>query len=139
RQTGTRALCWSMSRRAEAGGMIRRPYAAHGARVGEAAQGLAGEHAGPPRDGARREHADAGDYAAAGISSASMSMSGYQRLNMTLRSPFSVCTRVCNNRCAPALDHCICCFLQKRLLTTSFTVDSTKLVVIASPWRYRSP
>jgi hypothetical protein len=24
------------------------------------------------------------------------------------------------------LDHCICCFLQKRLLTTSFTVDSTK-------------
>jgi hypothetical protein len=85
------------------------------------------------------EHADAGDYAAVGISSASMSMSGYQRLKMTLRSPLSVCTRVCNNRCAPALDHCIYCFLQNRLLTTSFTVDSTKLVVIASPWRYRSP
>src|SRR5256712_4749003 len=34
--------------------MIRRPYAAHRARVGEATQGLAGEHDGPPRDGARR-------------------------------------------------------------------------------------
>src|SRR5262245_19627485 len=32
-----------------------------------------------------------------------------------------------------------CCFLQKRLLTTSFTVDSTKPVAIGSPLRYRSP
>src|SRR5439155_8363761 len=41
--------------------------------------------------------------------------------------------RVCNNKWAPSLDHCICCFLQNRLLTTSFTVDSTKPVAIALP------
>src|SRR5712664_4758639 len=44
-----------------------------------------------------------------------------------------------NNKCAPSLDHCICCFLQNRLLTTSFTVDSTNPVAIGSPLRYRSP
>jgi hypothetical protein len=65
-----------------------------------------------------REQGDAGDYAAAGISSTSMSMSGYQRLKMTPNSPSSVLTRVCSNKCAPGLDHCICCFLQNRLLTT---------------------
>src|SRR5262249_9905067 len=81
----------------------------------------------------RGEHGDAGDYAATGISSTSRSMSGYQRLKMTPSSPFSVRTRVCNNKCAPSLDHCICCFLQNRLLTTSFTVDSTNPVAIASP------
>src|SRR5262245_6855668 len=77
-------------------------------------------------DGPRHlgEHGDAGGYAATGITSTSRSMSGYQRLKMALSSPFSVRTRVCNNKCAPSLDHCICCFLQKRLLTTSFTVDS---------------
>src|SRR5262245_59608660 len=85
------------------------------------------------------EHGDAGGYAATGISSISRSMSGYQRLKMALSSPFSVRTRVCNNKCAPSLDHCICCFLQKRLLTTSFTVDSTNPVAIGSPLRYRSP
>src|SRR5262249_12040664 len=85
------------------------------------------------------EHGDAGGYAATGISSASRSMSGYQRLKMVLSSPFSVRTRVCNNKCAPSLDHCICCFLQNRLLTTSFTVDSTNPVAIGSPLRYRSP
>jgi hypothetical protein len=66
----------------------------------------------------KREQGDAGDYAAAGISSTSMSMSGYQRLKMAPNSPSSVFTRVCSNKCAPGLDHCICCFLQKRLLTT---------------------
>ena len=81
-----------------------------------------------------REQGDAGDYAATGISSTSRSMSGYQRLKMTPSSPFSVRTRVCNNEWAPSLDHCICCFLQNRLLTTSLTVDSTKPVAIASPW-----
>src|SRR6266436_6752347 len=81
-----------------------------------------------------REQGDAGDYAAAGISLPSMSMSGYQRLKMAPNSPLSVFTRVCSNKCAPGLDHCICCFLQKRLLTTSFTVDSTTPVAIASPW-----
>src|SRR5262249_1457866 len=85
------------------------------------------------------EHGDAGGYAATGISSTSRSMSGYQRLTMALSSPFSVRTRVCNNKCAPSLDHCMCCFLQKRLLTTSFTVDSTNPVAIGSPLRYRSP
>src|SRR5215467_8214298 len=87
----------------------------------------------------QREHGDAGGYAATGISSTSRSMSGYQRLKMALSSPFSVRTRVCNNKCAPSLDHCMCCFLQKRLLTTSFTVDSTNPVAIGSPLRYLSP
>src|SRR5205809_7026198 len=81
-----------------------------------------------------REQGDAGDYAATGISSTSRSMSGYQRLKMAPSSPFSVRTRVCNNKWAPSLDHCICCFLQNRLLTTSLTVDSTKPVAIALPW-----
>src|SRR5262245_9303684 len=58
---------------------------------------------------------------------------------MPANSPFNVRTRVCNNKCAPSLDHCICCFLQKRLLTTSFTVDSTNPVAIGSPLRYLSP
>src|SRR6266853_1409579 len=82
-----------------------------------------------------REHGDAGDQAASGNSSTSIS--GYQRLNTVLNSRLSVLTRVCNSRCAPRLLHCICCFLQKRLLTTWFTVDSTKPVAIASPLRYR--
>src|SRR5919201_1106023 len=82
-----------------------------------------------------REQGDAGGYAATGLSSTSRSMSGYQRLKMVLSSPFSVRTRVCNNKCAPSLDHCICCFLQKRLLITSFTVDSTNPVAIGLPWR----
>src|SRR5712692_2807640 len=81
---------------------------------------------------ARREQGDAGDYADACISSTSTSMSGYQRLKMAPNSPSSVFTRICSNKCAPDLDHCICCFLQNRLLTTSLTVDSTKPVAIAS-------
>src|SRR5215467_5302724 len=57
--------------------------------------------------GEHGEHGDAGGYAATGISSTSRSMSGYQRLKMALSSPFSVRTRVCHNKCAPSLDHCI--------------------------------
>src|SRR4030095_15665702 len=76
---------------------------------------------------------NAGGYAATEISSTSRSMSGYQRLKMAPNSPLSVRTRVCSNKWAPSLDHCICCFLQKRLLTTSFTVDSTNPVAIAWP------
>jgi hypothetical protein len=53
------------------------------------------------------EQGDAGGYAAIGISSTSRSMSGYQRLKMAPSSPLSVRTRVCNNKCAPSLDHCI--------------------------------
>src|SRR5215813_11559831 len=87
----------------------------------------------------QREQGDPGDYAAIGISSALISRSGYQRLKMPANSPFNVRTRVCNNKCAPSLDHCICCFLQKRLLTTSFTVDSTNPVAIGSPLRYLAP
>src|SRR5215510_7147450 len=60
----------------------------------------------------RGEQGDAGDYAAAGLSSTSRSMSGYQRLKMAPNSPSSVFTRVCSNKCAPGLDHCICCFLE---------------------------
>src|SRR5438132_2099216 len=52
---------------------------------------------------AQGEQGDAGDYAATGIPSTSRSMSGYQRLKMTPSSPFSVRTRVCNNKCAPSL------------------------------------
>src|SRR5215813_6314205 len=85
------------------------------------------------------EQGDAGGYAATGISSTSRSMYRYQRLKMATSSPFSVRTRVCNNKCAPSFDHGICCFLQKRLLTTSFTVDSTNPVAIGSPLRYLSP
>src|SRR5215471_15034349 len=59
-----------------------------------------------------REQGDAGGYAAIAISSTSRSMSGYQPLKMAPNSPLSVRTRVCNNKCAPSLDHCICCFLQ---------------------------
>src|SRR6516162_8117642 len=84
------------------------------------------------------EQGDAGGYAAIAISSTSRSMSGYQPLKMAPNSPLSVRTRVCNNKCAPSLDHCICCFLQNRRLTTSFTVDSTNPVAIASPLWYRS-
>src|SRR5215472_16127404 len=69
------------------------------------------------------EQGDAGGYAATEISSTSRSMSGYQRLKMAPNSPLSVRTRVCINKWAPSLDHCICCFLQNRLLTTSLTVD----------------
>lgn len=56
-------------------------------------------------------------------------------LTMALSSPFSVRTHVCNNKCAPSLDHCLCCFLPKRLLTTACTVDSTHPVAIGSPLR----
>src|SRR5437773_313834 len=80
-----------------------------------------------------REQGDAGGYAATGLSSTSRSMAGYQRLKMAPSSPLSVRPRVCNNKCAPSLDHCLCCFLQNRLLTTSFTVDSTNPVAIAWP------
>src|SRR6266853_6146752 len=85
------------------------------------------------------EHGDTGGHAAIGSSPPLMSRAGYQRLKIPANSPFSVRTRVCNNKCAPSLDHCICCFLQNRLLTTSFTVDSTNPVAIGSPLRYLSP
>jgi hypothetical protein len=57
------------------------------------------------------EQGEAGGYATTGISSASRSLSGYQRLKMAPSSPLSVFTRVCSHKCAPSLDHCICCFL----------------------------
>jgi hypothetical protein len=41
--------------------------------------------------------------------------------------------RTCSSRCAPFFVQRICCFFTIRLLTTWFTVDSTKPVVIASP------
>src|SRR5215831_6773235 len=83
----------------------------------------------------RGEQGDAGGYAAIGISSTSRSMSGSQRFKMAPSSPLHVRTRVCHNTCAPALDHYLCCFLQKRLCTTSCTVDATNPVAIASPLR----
>ena len=79
------------------------------------------------------EQGEAGDHAAAGISSTSRSMSGYQRVKMALHSPSSVFTRVYSNQCTPGLAHCICWFLQKRLLTTACPVDATNPGAIASP------
>jgi hypothetical protein len=43
---------------------------------------------------------------------------GYQPRNTSSRSPSSTLVRVCNSRCAPFCDHCICCRLTNRLLTT---------------------
>src|SRR2546428_13738421 len=100
----------------------------HGVEVVQVLLDRVHRHVGP------REQGDAGGYAATEISSTSRSMSGYQRLKMAPNSPLSVRPRVCNNKWAPSLDHCICCFLQNRLLTTSLTVDSTKPIAIASPW-----
>jgi hypothetical protein len=86
-----------------------------------------------------REHGDAGAYAAIGISSTSRSIPGYQRLKMARSSPFSVRTRGCHNKCAPSVDHCLCCCWQHRRRTPACTVDSPPPVAIGSPWRYRSP
>jgi len=89
--------------------------------------------------GGCREQGEPGDYAAAGISSTSRAMSGSQHLKIGPNSPLSVFTRVCNTTCAPGLAHCLCCFLPKRLLTTSCPVDSPQPVAIASLWCYRCP
>src|SRR5262245_50413295 len=43
---------------------------------------------------------------------------GYHPRNTLSRSPSNTLVRVCNNKCAPFCDHCICCRLTKRLLTT---------------------
>ena len=80
------------------GGCVRRPI-----RVVDLA---------PPRW--TREQGEAEDDAAAGLSSPSRSMSGYQRLQMAPTSPSRVFTRDGSNTCAPRLDHCICGFVQKR-------------------------
>jgi hypothetical protein len=68
--------------------------------------------------GEEREHQKAGGQAARG--SSSRCKSGYQRWNTAPSSWFRVFARICNRRCAPRLVHCICCFLQKRLLITWF-------------------
>src|SRR3954468_14167406 len=57
-------------------------------------------------------------------------MSGYHRVNRSRSVPSRVLVRVCRSRWAPTFDHCICCFLAKRRLTTRLTVDSTKAVEI---------
>jgi hypothetical protein len=59
---------------------------------------------------------------------------GYQVRNVASHSPFKTRVRICSRRCAPRLVHCICCFFTMRLLTTWFTVDSTKPVLMRSPW-----
>src|SRR5688572_23525968 len=43
---------------------------------------------------------------------------GYHFLNVSCRVSSRVLVRVCRSRWAPAFDHCICCFLAKRLPTT---------------------
>src|SRR3954462_6107778 len=62
-------------------------------------------------------------------------MAGYQVVNRSRSVPSRALVRVCGSRWAPCLDHCICCFLAKRQLTTRLTVDSTKAVEIRSPVR----
>jgi hypothetical protein len=59
---------------------------------------------------------------------------GYQVRNIASHSSFKTRVRICSRRCAPRLVHCIYCFFTMRLLTTWFTVDSTKPVLIRSPW-----
>jgi len=84
-----------------------------------------------------REHGDVGDYAASGSSSTI-----HVRVPVLKHAPnswFSVFTGFGAANARHVLLHCICCFLQNRLLTTWFTVDSTNPVAIASPLRYRSP
>src|SRR3954447_8104696 len=60
-------------------------------------------------------------------------MAGYQVVNRSWSVPSRVRVRVCRRRWAPFFDHCICCFLAKRRLTTRSTVDSTKAVEMISP------
>src|SRR5689334_4427541 len=93
--------------------------------------------------GRPREHVKAwgADQAAAAESATSLSlaaMAGYHRVNRSRSVPSRVRVRVCRSRWAPRLDHCICCFLAKRRLTTRLTVDSTKAVEIRSPLNQRA-
>src|SRR3954447_11867768 len=83
---------------------------------------------------ARREHKIpwGAQAAAAGIWASFAAMAGYHFLNVSGRVPSRVWVRVCRSKWAPALDHCICCFLAKRLPTTRLTVDSVKAVEIGS-------
>ena len=60
---------------------------------------------------------EAEDDAAAGGTSTSMSLSEYQRVQTAPHAPSSVFTRVWSNKGAPCVDHCLCCFFQKRFLT----------------------
>jgi len=60
---------------------------------------------------------------------------GYHRRNTSWSSLLSTFVRVYSNRCAPQGVHCICCFFTMRLLIIWFTVDSTKPVLIVSPFR----
>ena len=48
------------------------------------------------------------------------------------RVPSRVWVRVCRSKWAPAFDHCICCFLAKRVPTTRLTADLVKAVEIGS-------
>ena len=64
---------------------------------------------------------------------------GYRFSNLPRRVPSRVCARVCTRRWAPCGIHCICCFLHKRLLIRTLTVDSTNEVEITSPLRQHSP
>ncbi len=60
---------------------------------------------------------------------------GYHRRNTSSSSSFKALVRVCSKRWAPRSVHCIDCFLTNRRLTTWLIVDSTKAVLIVSPFR----
>src|SRR5579863_4652985 len=88
--------------------------------------------------GQQRDHSISGAGYAAFSPSVSISaspMPEYHLQKVCCKSSFNTWTRTCNKQCAPSFVHRICCFFTKRLLITSFTVDSTKAVEIVSPLR----
>src|SRR3954464_8935292 len=72
------------------------------------------------------------------ISLSLAAMAGYPLVNRSRSVPSRVQVRVCRRKWAPVLDHCICCFLAKRRLTTRLTVDSANAVEIRSPVSQRA-
>jgi len=76
-----------------------------------------------------------GGYAACWAERSVLAIAFYQRATVARRSSFNTCPQTSSSRCAPCLVQRICCFFTVRLLTTWLTVDSTKPVAIASPYR----
>src|SRR3954452_15238210 len=92
-----------------------------------------------PRWGACQSLGDAQTaMARAGTWLSLAAMAGYQVVNRSRSVPSRALVRVCRSRWAPCFDHCICCFLAKRRLTTRLTVDSANAVEIRSPLNQRS-
>jgi hypothetical protein len=56
------------------------------------------------------------------------------RQHISSHASFNTRVRICSRRWAPRFVHGICGFFTMRVLTTWFTVDSTKPVRMRSPW-----